>query len=60
MMHGDKDEVVPTSFSRKVLKIFSKANKKLLIIKNANHSLSSKKNLKLIIKELNKMVSNIS
>ena len=33
MVHGQKDEVVPISYSRKILKIFSKAKKKLIIIK---------------------------
>ena len=59
MIHGSKDETVPSSYSKKVLKIFSKANKKLVIIKNGDHSLSSKKGLKKIIIELNKIVSNI-
>ena len=59
MIHGGKDEVVPQSYSRKVLKIFSKAKKKLLIVKNGDHSLSNKKDLKRIIIELNKIVSNI-
>ena len=34
MFHGSKDDVVPVSFSRKVLNIFSRAKKKLIIIKN--------------------------
>jgi len=59
MMHGSKDEVVPQSYSKKVLKIFNKAKKKLVIIKNGDHSLSNKKGLKRIIIELNKIVSNI-
>ena len=42
MIHGSKDEVVPQKYSRKVLKIFNRANKKLVIIKNGDHSLSSK------------------
>ena len=45
MVHGQKDEVVPIKYSREVLKIFSKAKKKLNIIKKGDHSLSSKKNL---------------
>ena len=53
MIHGQKDEVVPTFYSKKILKIFSNAKKKLVIIKNGDHSLSSKKNLKLILKEVN-------
>jgi fermentation-respiration switch protein FrsA (DUF1100 family) len=52
MVHGQKDEMVPVSYSRKVLKIFKKAKKKLVIIKNGDHSLSSKRWIKIIIKEL--------
>ena len=59
MIHGSKDEVVPKSYSKKVLKIFNKANKKLVIIKGGDHSLSSKRGLKRITIELNKIVSNI-
>ena len=59
MIHGNKDEVVPTIYSRKVLKLFNKAKKKLIIIKNGDHSLSDKKNLKKITLELNKIVSNV-
>ena len=57
MIHGSKDEVVPVSFSRKVLKIFPNSKRKLLIIKKGDHSLSSKKNLNKIVKELNSIVS---
>ena len=56
MVHGRKDEVVPASYSRKVLKIFQKAKKKLIIIKDGDHSLSSQKWLKIIIKELKLIV----
>ena len=59
MIHGCKDEVVPQSYSRKVLKIFNKAKKKLVIIKNGDHSLSNKRGLKKIIVELNKIISNV-
>ena len=52
MIHGQKDEVVPVSYSRKVLKIFRNARKKLVVVKNGDHSLSEQKWLKLIIKEL--------
>ena len=52
MIHGQKDEVVPVSYSRKVLKIFQNAKKKLLIIKGGDHSLSEKKWLRRILKEL--------
>jgi len=59
MIHGGRDEVVPPIYSKKVLKVFSKAKKKLVIIKNGDHSLSSKSGLKKIVSELNKIVSNI-
>ena len=56
MIHGQKDEVVPVSFSRKVLSVFVKAKKRMVIIKNGDHSLSSKKNLARIKKELDKLI----
>ena len=59
MIHGSKDEVVPQSYSRKALKIFNSAKKKLVIIKNGDHSLSNKQGLKRITTELHKIVSNI-
>ena len=52
MVHGEKDEVVPVVYSKKVLKIFKKAKKKLVIVKGGDHSLSSDKWLKILIKEL--------
>tara|TARA_B100001179_G_scaffold208919_1_gene174458 strand:- start:30 stop:683 length:654 start_codon:yes stop_codon:yes gene_type:complete len=58
MIHGKKDEVVPVNYSKRVLKIFKNAKKKLLIIKNGDHSLSSKRNLKKIILELDNIISN--
>ena len=59
-IHGSKDEVVPTIYSKKVLKLFTNATKKILIIKNGDHSLSSKKNIKKIISELDKIISNLN
>ena len=56
MIHGEKDEAVPTIFSKKILKIFPNAIKKLKIVRNGDHSLSSKKNLKIILKELNLII----
>ena len=56
MVHGEKDEVVPVSYSRKVLKIFPKAKKKMIVIKNGDHSLSTKKWLKIITKELKELI----
>ena len=52
MVHGEKDESVPSSYSKKVLKIFKKAKKKIVVVKKGDHSLSSKKWLKILIKEL--------
>ena len=59
MIHGQKDEVVPVSFSRLVLKVFSKAKKKVVIIKNGDHSLSNQRPLRIIIKELHTIIKNI-
>ena len=59
MFHGQKDEVVPVSFSKKVLSVFTKAKKKLIIIKRGDHSLSETKSLKLISFELSKIIKNI-
>ncbi len=52
MVHGSKDKSVPVSYSRKVLKIFKNAKKKLVIAKNGDHSLSSSKWLNLLKTEL--------
>ncbi len=59
MIHGQKDEVVPVNFSRLVLKVFSKAKKKAVILKNGDHSLSSQNSLKKIVKELNAIVKDV-
>ena len=59
MVHGSKDEVVPVSFSRKVLSVFPNAQKKLVVIKNGDHSLSNQIPLKKIIKELESVVKDI-
>ena len=59
MIHGSKDEVVPQSYSKKILRIFINAKKKLVVIKNGDHSLSNKQGLKRIEIELHKVVSNI-
>ena len=59
MFHGQKDEAVPVSFSRKVLALFTKAKKRIVVIKNGDHSLSNKKNLKRITSELDRIVKNI-
>ena len=59
MFHGGKDEVVPISFSKKVLSLFPNAQKKLVIIKNGDHSLSNQISLKKITKELNGVVEDV-
>jgi uncharacterized protein len=59
MIHGSKDEVVPVSFSRKVLSVFMSAKKKLVVIKNGDHSLSDNNPLKRIIKELDSIVKDV-
>ena len=57
MVHGNKDKSVPINYSRRVLKIFKNAKKKLIIIKNGDHSLSSPKWLKILKKELKLIIS---
>jgi pimeloyl-ACP methyl ester carboxylesterase len=57
MVHGKNDDLIPVSFSRKILALFPKAKKKLVIIKNGDHSLSKKNYLIQIIKEVDKIVS---
>ena len=52
MIHGNKDKSVPIIYSRKILKLFKKSKKKLVIVKNGDHSLSKKKWLKLIQNEI--------
>ena len=52
LIHGEKDESVPVSYSKKILKIFERGEKRLVIVKKGDHSLSSKKWLKVLIKEL--------
>ena len=57
MIHGSKDKSVPISYSRKVLKIFKNAKKKLIIVYNGDHSLSSSKWLNVLKKELKIIIS---
>ena len=59
LFHGAKDEVVPLNFSKKIFKICKKSKRKLIKIKNGNHSLSRKSDLKKICNELNYMLKNI-
>ena len=57
MVHGSKDNSVPISYSKKVLKIFKKSKKKLVIIKNGDHSLSSPRSLNILKKELQSIIN---
>ena len=57
MVHGQKDKVVPVSYSKKMLKIFKNSRKKLVIIKNGDHSLSSPKHLVMLKKELKLIIN---
>ena len=59
MIHGQKDEVVPVVFSRYVLRLFTKAYKKLIVIKKGDHSLSAQKYLKKITSELSTVIKNV-
>jgi len=57
LFHGLKDEVVPLKFSIKIFKNCINTKKKLIKVKNGNHSLSRKGDLKKICSELNNMIS---
>tara|TARA_B100000035_G_scaffold60260_1_gene48505 strand:+ start:538 stop:1182 length:645 start_codon:yes stop_codon:yes gene_type:complete len=57
MVHGSKDKSVPVYYSKKVLNIFKNSKKKLVIVKNGDHSLSSPKWLRLIKKELKLIIN---
>ena len=59
LFHGTNDEVVPINFSRKIYKTCKKSRKKLIKIKNGNHSLSRKTDIKKICKELYYIINNI-
>jgi uncharacterized protein len=57
LFHGSNDKVVPLIFSKKILKIFKKSKKKLVKIKNGNHSLSRKSDLKKICNGIDELTS---
>ena len=56
LFHGLEDKVVPLNFSKKILKIFPISKKKLIKVKNGDHSLSRKRDLKKICNELNNII----
>ena len=58
MFHGTRDKTVPLFFSKKILKLCKKSSKKLIKIKNGDHSLSRKSDLKKLCRELNHMLKN--
>ena len=58
LFHGFKDEIVPINFSKKIFKICKNSKRKLIIVKNGDHSLSKKSDLKKICNELNHMIFN--
>jgi pimeloyl-ACP methyl ester carboxylesterase len=60
LFHGLKDKIVPISFSKKIFKICKNSKRKLIIVKNGDHSLSKKSDLKKICNELNHMIFNKS
>jgi len=57
MIHGSKDKSVPVIYSKKILQIFKSKKKKLVIIKNGDHSLSSPKWLNILKKELELIIN---
>ena len=57
MVHGSKDKSVPVIYSKKILKIFKTNKKKLVVIKNGDHSLSSAKWLRILKHELKLIIS---
>jgi len=56
MIHGKKDGVVPIIFSKLVLSVFKNAKKKLVLIRDGDHSLSEGKSLKIILRELKRII----
>ena len=57
LFHGLNDNLVPVMFSKKILKVFKKSKKKLVKIRNGNHSLSRKNDLKKICQGLDNLAS---
>jgi len=57
LFHGSKDEAVSAVYSKKLIKIFKSAQKKVLIIKGGDHSLFSVKYQKKIINELQNIIN---
>ncbi len=56
LLHGEKDDVVPQSLSKRILKIFPNSKKKFIKIKNGDHSLSRVKDLKILSSYIDKII----
>ena len=56
LLHGEKDNVVPQSLSRKILKVFPNSKKEFIKIKNGDHSLSRVKDLKILSNCMDKII----
>ena len=59
LFHGTKDSIVPLYFSKKIFGIFTKSKKKIIKIKNGDHSLSRKSDLKKICNSLDLITKNL-
>tara|TARA_B110000438_G_C15757010_1_gene625544 strand:- start:117 stop:887 length:771 start_codon:yes stop_codon:yes gene_type:complete len=60
LLHGLRDDVVPLKTSKTILKFCKKSDKKLIIVKNGNHSLSRKNDLKKICLELKQLITKVN
>tara|TARA_B100001123_G_C14917555_1_gene870376 strand:- start:7 stop:771 length:765 start_codon:yes stop_codon:yes gene_type:complete len=58
LFHGLNDDVVPLKFSKKILRICNNPINKIIKVKNGDHSLSRKSDLKRLLKELDNMILN--
>ena len=56
LLHGTKDGIVPLSFSKKIFKTCKNAKRKIIKIKNGDHSLSRKSDLKKICNTLEHVI----
>ena len=60
LFHGTKDEAVHHKFSKKLIKIFKSDKKKLILKKNGNHSLFTKRYQKSILTELKNIIRTVT
>ena len=60
LFHGLKDKSVPVKFSDEIFRLFITKNKKIIKIKDGKHSLSRKKDLKIICSELERILKLIA